>query len=184
LFSEEYAGKRALVLDQELPGLEETAVKDYYHLVILETDLALTSVPVPDFLLWQESSPYRGGVLTFPDLFTLDQTSLVTNYETIQEMVKIHLDVGGVNVNYLPSDEASSSTPNIERKTESGLSISDPGVHFALITGCTEVQYTGTSPNATTVTKDDIVAFTEEQDRFFPKNLVRIDRPTVLNDYF
>lgn len=184
IFSQEYLNLRALVLDQELSGLETLSVKDYYNLVILETSSALSSVPEPDFLFWQFDSPYQNGALTFPNLFSLDQTTLITNYETANKMRIINRSIDLLSVNYLPSNELSSTTPNLERKTLSGLSVNDPGVHFALISGCTEIYYTGSSPNATTVTKDDIVNFVGEQDRYFPKNLIQLNRPTVLNQYF
>jgi hypothetical protein len=182
-FKDQFPNTRALVLAGPVDGVETLAVKDYYNIVILETDAALVSVPVPDFLVIGDESPYRNGVLYIDTFFGDENTAFCTNYNSITEYKKLKRPLEFFSSNFLKSTALSSTNPSTVRKTQSGLNQLEPGVHFALILGCTEIQYTGTSLNATTVGFAEIKAFTEERDRFAPKNLVAINRATVLTEF-
>ena len=184
LFSKEYPDIRALVLKEELLGLEEFPIKDYYHIVVLETSDGLISVPEPDFLFWQDGTPYKDSVLSYPDLFRFEKTTLVSNWRAVNKLKYMDLEKSTNSVNYLPSDEGSSEEPNIERISLSGLNQNEPGVHFSLILGATKIYYTGSSENATTVDLNDITSFIAEKEKFYPKNLIRLNRQTVSNEYY
>lgn len=178
----------ALVVDGYVAGLESVAVKDYYNLVILEGDAALKSVPVPDYLILPDDSPYRNSVLFIDSFFNNADVIYTLNYELIKTYKKLKRKLDMFNINYLPSaGGTSSSTPAEVSLTPSGLDKTEPGVHLARILGATSVYYTGSSPNAQTVNLNSIIAYTQEKDPnnpYIPKNLVAVDRRTVLNTSF
>ena len=180
-----FPGTRALVLKDVLPGLEAIAVKDFYNLVILETDAALISVPVPDFSVYADESPYRNNVLFLDSLASNASTIFITNFNAIETFTKLNRQTGLSNQQFLPATAGTSSTdPAIVRKTPSGLDSSEPGVHLARIMGCTDIQYTGDSDNATKATLASITAFTEQPGRFFPVNQIQQNRSPVLEVFF
>jgi hypothetical protein len=173
---------RALVLDRVIPELSTITVKDFYNIVILETTEALVSVPIPDYLVLSNPTPYTNNVLTLDNFFGNTSIVFCTNYDSIIEFKKLRRTLDFFSSNFLPSTTAVSNSPVTVRKTESGLNQNEPGVHLAKILGCSEIQYTGSSTSATTVGFSQIKSFTEERDRFAPRNLVGLDRPTVLEN--
>ena len=172
-----------MVLDRVVENLETIAVKDFYNIVILETDAALVSVPIPDFLVLGDDSPYRNDVLFIDTFFNDENTVFCTNYNSVSTFKKLKRSLDFFNANFLKTTGASSTSPLVVRKIASGLNTQETGVHFALILGCTDIQYTGSSTSATTVGFAEIKAFTEEKDRFVARNLVAVNRPTVLNEF-
>lgn len=184
LLSGQFAGKRALVLRDKVDGLEDINLKDFYHIVVLENDDALQTVSEPDVLIYSDESPYRDGLLFLPTLFPLTSTLFVSNFEAMRILSKIRVDLPVLNVTFIPVDGEPSVSPHTARKSFAGLSNSAPGVHLALIMGCTEVHYSGTSTASTSVSKDDIISFIDQQDRYAPRNLVGINRKTIVSDFF
>lgn len=184
LLSGEFAGKRALVLHDAVDGIEALKVKDFYHLVILEHDRALASVPEPDILVYGDESPYRNGILFWPDLFYLTNTLFISNHKAIQKASAVKLELPILSATFLPANGEAGSTPLTIRKSPAGLSATEPGVHLALVLGCTEIYYTGISQHAIIVDKDKVQSFVDEQDRYTPKNFVGINRSTIVKDFF
>jgi len=175
------------VVKDSLPGLENIAVKDYYNLVILETDAAFTSVPAPDYVIISDESPYRSSILYIDQLFNNTDTVFIMNFDAIKMYKKLKRSLDMFSINYLPAASGSSTEPSVVSLIDCGLNRDEPGVHMAMILGCTEIQYTGTSDNASTVTMNDIIAFTEEKDpvqNYIPKNFLGEGRSTVLNSIF
>lgn len=183
-----FSGLRALVLSGPLDGLEAIQVKDFYHLVILETDAALNSVPIPDYLVLSDASPYRNSVLFIDKFFGDTNTIYVLNNELIRTYIKLKRLLDLFDIIYLPAGPGTASTSPVQISlTPSGLDAAEPGVHLALILGCTNIHYTGTSAHATRVTLDDIKSFIQEADpnqSFIPRNFIATNRETVLNTSF
>jgi len=183
-----FAGKRALVVKDTLEGLEEVAVRDYYNVIILETDEGLESVPVPDYLFIKDNSVYRDSVLFIDKYFNNPNTIFVTNYDSVHMFKKLNSTLDMFNINYLPAGSGvSSSQPVSASLTPSGLDRDEPGVHLAMVLGCTSIYYTGSSDNATTVSLNDIKEFVIEKDSnqpLIPANFIATNRKTVLNTVF
>lgn len=179
---------RALVVDGYVAGLEQIAVKDYYHVVILETDDALPSVPVPDYLVLSDNSPYRNSVFFIDKYFNNTDTIFILNYDAIRVYKKLKRKLDMFNINYLPvGNNSTSITPAKISLTNSGLNALEPGVHMAKILGCTEIYYTGVSENATRVNLGDIQEFTTRKNPNQPlllQNFISEGRATVLNTSF
>lgn len=181
LFYGAFAARRALVLDRSLSGLEAIPVKDFYDVVILETREALSSVPEPDFLFYKDASPYEGFVLIYPEVF-LEGTILVSNYNAVELFTKLNRSIEASNVNYLPSGAEAGTQASIVRHMECGLNVDTPGVHFALLSGCTTIYYTGTSGSAIQVGLSDIQAFVTAPSRLSLANLIKPGRQTILTE--
>lgn len=183
-----FNGLRALVLDGPLEGLAEVAVKDFYHVVILETDAALTSVPIPDFIVLSDKTPYRNSVLFIDQFFNDINTIYALNYDMVRTYAKLKRPLSLFNINYLLANQGTSGiNPAQVSFTDSGLDVTEPGVHLAQILGCADIQYTGTSANATKATLASITAFTTEvdaQQSFVPKNFISKARQPILTTSF
>lgn len=184
LLTNVFSNQRALVVHDYVEGLEAIKVKDFYNVVILETDNALKSVPEPDVLIYSNDSPYKNSVLYYPDLFELSTTLFITNHDALRVMSKIHLDIPVLSATFIPVVGVPGTAPIVARKVPAGLSSNEPGVHLAKIMGCNVIHYTGESTMATMMDKNDVAAFVAQKDRFTPKNFVGIDRATILQDFF
>lgn len=174
-------GKRALVLDRNLSGLNQISVKDYYHAVILETDVALAACPSPDIMLFSDSTPYRDNELYLDRYFSNESALFVLNYESVDVIRKLGREPSYFSLVYLPTSATIGVDASVMRQVRCGLNQDYPGVHLAKIMGCEDIYYTGTSPDSTNVDLSDIQTFVTEKDKLKPTNLVGYNRPLLIN---
>ena len=182
-FKDAFENTRALVIKEPLDGLVDIAVGDYWNLIVLERDDVLAQVPTPDFLVYQDSSPYRNNQLYLPELFAYPNTIHVLNWKSVETFKKLNRSLEFYSVNYLVKDGISDD-PSSKWGVDAGLDGSAPGVHLARIMGCSDIYYTGSADGATTVDISDIEAFVAVSGRYVPANLIRPNRPTVLNEVY
>jgi len=178
VFKDQFLDKRALVIKEPLAGLEDIPVKDYYNVVIIESDSAISSVSIPDVIILQDETPYR-DYIPYADRYFQDSTSIfVVNYKSAELIKKAGWLPKYLSLNYLPANDSPSSNASLVRNVLCGLS-SSPGVHLAKIMGCNSIYYTDDSPASTKVSLSDISLFISEIGRLRPKNLIAIDRPSI-----
>lgn len=179
------SGQRALVLDRNL-DIANIAVKDFYHLVILETADALVSVPIPDIICYKSDSAYLNFALVYDQLFVNIDSLLVSNFNAVSMFSKLHRTVDQYNVNYLPSESSSAITTSaaIVNQINCGLNMLAPGVHLAKLMGIDTIYYSGVSASATTVTAADILSFTTAATRLSLANLIKPNRQPILKTSF
>lgn len=180
LMIDQLAGKRALVLSGPMSGLEDLPIKDYYDIVILESDLALVSVPVPDVTFYSDETPYRNNQLYFNRYAGNQQTIFVVNYHTTEILNLINRQLGMYAINYLPTPAAVSDRPTLARQVGCGLNALSPGVHLAQIMGCGQIFYDRSLEGTELTSLSGIQAFLSARDTLKPKNLIAINRETLI----
>lgn len=184
MLQNKFAGKRALVVDGYYESLIEIPVKDFYHIIIAQSEDALASVSIPDFLIYGSETPYKEDRLHLPSYFGDRNTIFVTNYLAIKTFKKLKRRIEMYNLNYVPSDTPVNSSPADVSGIKLGLNKEHTGVHLAFLLGCDEIHYTGQCEGAQTMTVENIFLFTQEKSKYTPKHFVGINRNTVLVDYF
>jgi hypothetical protein len=181
LLKSTFPGSRALVLDRAIAGLENIKVKDFYHVVIVQDDGALESVPEPDLQIYSSPSPNKDGLPYLDQYFGIEKTLFVVNYNAAIKLKKQNKKIDLISLNFLPSDSLPATDASVERTVACGLNAEHPGVHLAKIMGCTTIHYTGIAADTLNVAYADLQAFTIEKDKYYPKNIVIGARANLAN---
>jgi hypothetical protein len=129
-------GGRALVLGRNIDLSSETDLLSYFSVIIAEDPAYGLGLAVsPDITMWQQGSPYIGGIYQFPSSRT---TIYVVNRASLKRLDGAGIDTATFNLCYLPGG-TKGSQPGTVNYSSIGLDPLAPGQHMAMIMGATTI---------------------------------------------
>lgn len=147
---------------------------DFFDIIIAESIDARNALGFSDIVFYTEPSAYKDGLFAMDDHVALRETILMTNFNAIRDLVKLKKNMGMYNLNYVPTNCACSASPGGPMQNE--LNVQMPGVHLALLLGCTTVYSDHVSSNTTSLSSDTLKAFLTAKNNVRPANILSVGR--------
>lgn len=155
---------------------------DFFDVIISENLDAKNKLGFSDVVFYTEPSAYRDGLFAIDKYAELSDTILLTNFGAIKDLVKLKKDLGIFNLNYVPSNCACSSAPGGPLQNE--LNSQSPGIHLAMILGCTTIYTDKPSHGALSMGTDDLRSFLTAKKSIRPANILSVGRVSLLKAAF
>lgn len=183
LLSRSKMGTRALVSTGNLHHQNANVrLIDFFDIVITENLAAHYNLGFSDILFYQKGSAYDNGIFIMNEYEQLSNVMLITNFNAIKDLIKLKRRLNIYNLNYIPTSCAPSATPTGKLNNE--LNETCPGIHLAMILGCSTIYYDGKHPNAITLNDESLATFLNEKKSMKPINMLISGRLPFLKGTF